>query len=98
VEWLGWDSSESNCSTILNNNLVGLGVDSKVQVVIYCTGGVDVGMSRVATTASISVDPLEPVLSTMASYEILKIIGGRDTLRLGGSEEILHDWVGVVSK
>ena len=34
----------------------------------------------------------------MTSNKILKIIGGRDALRLGGSEEVLHDGVCVVSK
>ncbi len=34
----------------------------------------------------------------MASNKILKIIGGRDALRFGSSEEVLHDGVCVVSK
>jgi hypothetical protein len=34
----------------------------------------------------------------LASNKILKIIGSRDTLRLGCSEEVLHDWIGIVAK
>jgi len=38
------------------------------------------------------------MLSTMSSDKILKIVGGRNALRLSGSKEVLHDWVCVVSE
>lgn len=34
----------------------------------------------------------------LARYKILKIISSWDSLRLGSSQEILHNWVSVVSK
>lgn len=46
----------------------------------------------------IPVDPLEPVLGTVARDQILKIIRDRDILRLDGTQEVLHDGVGVVAK
>lgn len=47
---------------------------------------------------SLPIDPLQPVLSTMTSDEILKIVGGRDTLRFSGTQEILHDRIRVVTE
>lgn len=38
------------------------------------------------------------MLSTVASNEILKIVRDWDVLRLNRTEEILHDWVGVVAE
>lgn len=58
----------------------------------------DVGVCRVRSAASVTVDPLEPVLSAMAGNEILQIIGGRDALALGCPQEILHDRVRIVTK
>ena len=55
-------------------------------------------MSRVGPTASVAVDPLQPVLGTMASCKILQIVGGRDALGLGGPKEIPSNWVGVVTE
>lgn len=116
MEGLRWDSSDTNCSTILNDHFVSLGVACKVQIVVDGPGRVNVGMCGVAATASlgvlssvihipqdeyinthISVDPLKPVLSAVASDEILEIIGGRDTLRFGSSKEVLHNRIGIVS-
>jgi hypothetical protein len=38
------------------------------------------------------------MLSTMSGDKILKIISCRNTLRFGGSEEVLHDGICVVSE
>lgn len=46
----------------------------------------------------VPVDPLEPVLSTVAGGQILEIIGDWNTLRLNGTKEVLHDGVGVVAE
>lgn len=47
---------------------------------------------------TLPVDPLQPVLSTVAGNEILEIVCDRDVLRLNRTEEVLHDRVGVVAK
>ena len=56
----------------------------------------DVCMSRVRPTTGIAVDPFQPVLGSMASDQILEIICDGNVLRLHGSQEVLHDWIGVV--
>lgn len=35
---------------------------------------------------------------SVTSNQILKIIGGRDTLRLRSSEKVLHDWVCIIAE
>lgn len=42
-----------------------------------------------ARTTHISVDPLEPVLGAVAGGQVLKVIDGRDALRLCSPEEVL---------
>jgi hypothetical protein len=39
----------------------------------------------------VAVDPLEPLFGSMPRLQVLQIINCRDTLRLGGAQEILHD-------
>lgn len=46
-------------------------------------------------SAHIAIDPLKPMLSTMAGLEVLKIVNNRDALRLSCSEEVLCDRVGT---
>lgn len=70
----------------------------QVQVLVDGAGAVDVAVSRVGSASSITVDPLEPVLSTVAGDQVLKIISGGNALGLGGAEEVLLDGVGVVAK
>ena len=55
-------------------------------------------MGRVRATACATVNPLQPVLDTMASCKILQIVGGRNALGLGGPKEIPSNWVGVVTE
>lgn len=62
------------------------------------TGAVDVAVSRVRTTSCVTIDPLEPVLSSMASNQILKIVSGGDALRFCGPQEVVLDGVSVVAK
>lgn len=63
-----------------------------------CTSRVDVTVGTVTSSSSVSVDPLQPVLSSVASDQVLKIINGRDSLRLCGSEEIILDRICVVAE
>jgi hypothetical protein len=61
-------------------------------------GAVDVTMGGVATAAGIAIDPLEPVLRTVASNQVLEVVGRGDTLRLTRSQEVLFDRVCVVTE
>jgi len=58
----------------------------------------DIRMGRVRATASVSIDPLEPVLSTVSSRQVLKVIRRRDALRFRGSQEVPGNGVGIISK
>ena len=58
----------------------------------------NIRMSRIRPTASVSVDPLKPMLGSMASLKILKIISSRDVLGLSGTKEVPCDGVCVVAK
>ena len=54
--------------------------------------------STYRSASSISIDPFQPVLSTVTCDKVLEIVGSRDTLRFRGTQEVLHDGVGVVAK
>lgn len=55
-------------------------------------------MGRVATTTSVAIDPFQPMLGTMTSDQVLKVVRDWDVLRLGSSEEVLSDGVGIIPK
>lgn len=55
-------------------------------------------MGRVRTTARVPVDPLEPMLSTVTSRQILQIVCGRNALRFSGTEKVPCDWVRIVAE
>ena len=75
------------------NSLLDLGVDNQVQVSVVGASAVDVRVGAVRSATSIPVDPLEPVLSSVACHEILQVIGDRDVLALYRTQEVLHDRV-----
>lgn len=85
-------------TAVLDDNLVDLGVALEMQVGVLGTGGVDVSMRSIASTARVAVDPLEPVLSTVARLQVLKVVSDWNALRLGGTQKVLHDWICVVAK
>lgn len=62
------------------------------------SGAMDIAMGTVTAPTSVPVDPLEPVLSTMAGGQVLKIISGGDALSLSGTKEVILDGVCVVAK
>ena len=68
----------------------------EVLVVLACA--VDVCVSRIRSAARVAVDPLQPVLGTVSGDQVLQIIGDWDVLRFDCTEEVLHDWVGIVAK
>jgi hypothetical protein len=78
--------------------LVDLVAGQQVQVLVHGPSAVDVSVCRVGSSTSVPVDPLEPMLGTMTSNEILKVVGGRDALSLGSTKEVLLDRIGVVAK
>ena len=78
--------------------LFNLVASQQVQVLVHRASAVDVAVGRVRASSSVAVDPLEPVLSTVAGNQVLKIVGGGDTLGFGGTEEVLLDRVGVVAE
>lgn len=59
---------------------------------------VDVCMSGVTPTASVSVDPLQPMLRTVTRHQILKIVRGRNPLGLSSPEKVLCYRISVVAK
>lgn len=66
IKRLSWDGGNTNSATILDDNFVDLRAGLQVEVVKLGTSAVDVCVGSITTTASVTVDPLEPVLSTMA--------------------------------
>lgn len=50
-------------------------------------------MGTVRPTTGITVDPFQPMLGTMTSDQVLKIVCDRDVLALSSTEEVLHDGV-----
>lgn len=98
TSWLRRHCLYTNSAAILDDDLVNLCVASQVQVGVHSTSGVDVPVSTVTSATSVSVDPLEPMLSSVPSDEILQVIYDRNALGFGSPEEIVLDWVGVVTK
>ena len=95
---LGGNDLDADGTVALKDYLLNLIVDHQMQILVHGTSAVDVAMSRVRTASSVAVDPLEPMLGSMASDQILEIVGGRDALGFGSSQEILLDGVSVVAK
>jgi hypothetical protein len=95
---LGGNDLDADSTITLKNYLLNLVIGHQVQVLMHGTSAMDVAMGRVRTTSSVAVDPLEPVLSSMARDQVLEVISEWNTLRLSGSEEIILDGVGVVAK
>lgn len=85
------------CVWCLLAYLVDLGVDHQVQVLVNSPCAVDISVGAIRAAASVAVDPLQPVLGTVASDEILKIIGGRDALGVGGTKEVVLDGICIVA-
>jgi hypothetical protein len=92
------DTFNANGAVALKNDLLNLVAGKKVQVLVNSTSAMNVAVSRVGSSPSVAVDPLEPMLSAVARGQVLEIIGGRNTLRLGGTKEVLFDRVGVVTE
>jgi hypothetical protein len=65
---------------------------------MHRTSAMNVPMSRVRSPSSVPVDPLQPVLGTMTSDQVLEIVCGRNTLRLSGAKEVFFDRVGVIAE
>lgn len=78
--------------------LLDLVAGQEVQVLMNSTCAMDVAVRRVRSSTSVPVDPLEPMLSTVAGNQVLKIIGSRDALSFDGAKEVLLDWIAVVAK
>ena len=55
-------------------------------------------MCRVRAAAGVLVDPLQPMLSTMASLQVLQVVRDGYVLGLDCAKEVLHDWVCIVAK
>lgn len=66
VKRLGWYGLNTNRLTALENDLVNLGVDSQVKILVNRTSAVDISMGRVASPSSVAVDPFQPMLSTVS--------------------------------
>ena len=58
----------------------------------------NVRVSRIAPPSSVTIDPFEPMLSTMASRKILKIIRSGDPLAFGCTKEVSSNRVSVVAE
>ena len=69
-----------------------------MEVLVISSCGVDVSVCRITPSTGVTIDPFQPVLSTMAGLEVLEIVRDGEALALHSSEEVLHDWVGVVAK
>jgi hypothetical protein len=98
VKRLGWNTLDANGTVALENDLVNLVASEQMQVLVDSASAVDVAVSRVGSSSSIAVDPLEPVLSTVAGGQVLEIVGGRNALRFGGTKEVLLDRICVITE
>ena len=65
---------------------------------MHSASAMHITMSTVRSTPSITVDPFQPMLSTMASNKILQVISDRNALAVDGLQEVLLDRIGVVAK
>jgi hypothetical protein len=54
VQWLGGDSTDTNGTIALKNDLVNLGVALKVEILVFGTGTVDVCVGRVGAATSVT--------------------------------------------
>lgn len=64
-----------------------------MQILVIGTSRMDVSMGTVRSTAGITVDPFQPVLGTMTSDQVLKIVCDGNVLALGSTQEVLHDGI-----
>lgn len=62
------------------------------------TSAVDVSMSGVRATSSISVNPFLPVTGSVSSLQVLEVVGHGNALGLDGAKEVLHHGVCVVAE
>ena len=97
-QWLGGHDLDANSTATFHNNLLNLGIAHQMQVGVMSTSTVDISMSRVRATSSVSVNPFLPVTGAMSGFQVLKVVGYGNTLGLDGAEEVLHDGVCVVAK
>jgi hypothetical protein len=68
-----------------STHLLDLVAGQQVQVLVHSACAVDVCVRRVGSATGVSVDPLEPVLSTVTGDQVLEIVGGRDALGFDGA-------------
>lgn len=52
---------------------------------MYSPGGVDIAVGAVAPTASVTVDPLQPVFGPVSCDKVLEVIDDGNSLRLGSA-------------
>jgi hypothetical protein len=98
VQRLGGNRPDSDCAPVFDDDLVDLCVAKEVEVAVDGSSGVDVGVSTVASSSCVAVDPLEPLLGAMGGRKVLEIIDDGNSLRIGSAQEIILDGVSVVSK
>jgi hypothetical protein len=55
MKWFGRNGLNTNCSTILHDDLVDFSVTLEMKVLVHRAGGVNVCVSRVATTTGLVV-------------------------------------------
>jgi hypothetical protein len=98
VKGLGRYGLDTDCLATLEDDLFDFGVDSQVQILVNSTSAVDISMSRVTSTSRVTVDPLQPVFSTVTGDQVLEIVCGRNALGLRSAQEVFLDWVCVVAE
>lgn len=64
--WPTGDGDYANSTTVFNDDAFDFGVALKVQVLVLGTSCMNVCARGVRSAASIAIDPLEPMLRTMA--------------------------------
>lgn len=69
MQWLGRHYLNTHGNIIFNDDFVNLSVAFQVQVVVFCPGRMDVGVS-ITSTACITIDPFQPVLGTVSSRRL----------------------------
>ena len=74
VERLCRNTLDGNSAVTLEDDLLNLIAGEKVQVLMNSAGAVNVAVSGVRSSSSVAVDPLEPVLGTVAGDDTVLVI------------------------
>ena len=95
---LRWHGLYTDRLASLDNDFINLGVDYEVKVLVHRPSAVNISVGAVRSPTGVTVNPLQPMLSTVTGDQVLKVICGGNTLRLSGAEKVFLDRICIVTK